>query len=271
MPNVPSLRIHPTAVISPEAELAEDVQVGPYVIIEGPVRIGSGCVIKPYVHLCGPLVMGRNNTIFSGAVLGERPQHMKYKDEPTRLEIGDNNIFREHVTIHRGTPHSWATRIGNANFFMAHSHIGHDCQVGNNCIFTNGALVAGHCVIADNVILSGNSAVHQFVRVGRLALISGLSATTKDLPPFMIIQGINKIQGLNVIGMRRSGMSHERIDAARRAFHLIYRNGHILSKALELVEKELGQVDVVQELLTFIRQGGRGISLGNERERGTAA
>src|SRR5437868_5875462 len=155
----PSVRIHPTAVISPEAELAEDVAIGPFVVIEGAVRLGAGCVLRPYAHLCGPITMGAGNTVFTGAVLGERPQHLKYNDEQTRLEIGDNNVFREHVTVHRGTSHSWATRIGSDNYFMAHCHIAHDCQIGNRCIFANGALLAGHCIVADNVFLSGNCAV----------------------------------------------------------------------------------------------------------------
>src|SRR5579884_672521 len=162
-----SARIHPTAVVSAEADLGEDVQVGPYVVIEGEVRIGAGCVLRPGAHLIGPLTMGCHNTVFSGAVLGEQPQHLRYAGEPTRLVIGDYNIIREHVTIHRGTTHSWETRIGNYNFLMAHSHIAHDCRIGNHCIITNGALLAGHCVLEDNVYLSGNCALHQFVRVGR--------------------------------------------------------------------------------------------------------
>ena len=143
MPGAESPRIHPTAVISPEAELADDVVVGPYAVIEGKVRVGPGSVLRPHVHLIGPLTMGRNNLICTGVVLGERPQHLKYGDEPTGTEIGDDNIFREHVTVHRGTTHSWQTRIGSRNFFMVNSHVAHDCQIGNQCILANGALVGG--------------------------------------------------------------------------------------------------------------------------------
>ncbi len=178
-----SARIHPTAVVAPEAELAAGVDIGPFVVIEGRVRIGPDCVIRPYAHLCGPLTMGCANVVFSGCVLGERPQHLRYNDEPTAVEIGDHNTFREHVTVHRGTTHTWATRIGNHNFFMAHCHVAHDCRIGHHCILANGALVGGHCTLEDNVYLSGNCAVHQFVRIGRLALLSGCSATTKDIPP----------------------------------------------------------------------------------------
>jgi UDP-N-acetylglucosamine acyltransferase len=271
MPNAQFPRIHPTAVISQEAELADDVQVGPYVIIEGPVRVGPGCILRPHVHLCGPLHMGQGNIVFTGAVLGERPQHLKYNDEPTSLEIGDHNVFREHVTIHRGTTQSWRTLIGSDNFFMAHCHIGHDCQIGNHCILANGALVAGHCIIEDKVYLSGNCAVHQFCRVGRLALLSGASITTKDIPPFVMQQGINCVVGINVVGMRRAGMTHEQINSVRRAFHIIYGEGSVLSPALSEVEAAFGTVDAVREMLAFIRKAPRGINLMRERGREAAA
>ena len=153
--------------------------------------------------------MGRDNIVYTGAVLGEQPQHLRYRGEPTSLEIGDGNTFREHVTVHRGTTHSMKTVIGNHNFLMAGAHVAHDCVIGNHCIFTNGCLVAGHCIVADNVILSGNSAVHQFCHVGRLSLLSGCSATTKDMPPFVIQQGIDCVSGLNLIGMKH-GLSSAR-------------------------------------------------------------
>ena len=262
-----SARIHPTAVISPEAEIADDVEVGPFVVIEGPVQIGPGCVLRPHATLCGPLVMGKNNTVFPNAVLGERPQHLKYNGEPTRLEIGDDNIFREGVTVHRGTTHSWATRIGSQNFFMANCHVAHDCCIGNHVIMANGALLAGHCQIEDNVYLSGNCAIHQFVRIGRLALLSGVSTTTKDIPPFIIQQGINCIVGVNVVGMRRAGIDARRIDAVRQAFQLLFHSDLLLTPALEQVEREFGQVDVVAELIAFIRQSKRGVNAMRERDR----
>jgi UDP-N-acetylglucosamine acyltransferase len=264
-------RIHPTAVIAPEAELAEDVQVGAYVVIEGPVRIGPGCILRPHALLCGPLTLGSGNVVCTGAVLGERPQHVHYKDEPTRLEIGDENIFREHVTIHRGTAHTGLTQIGSRNFFMAGSHIAHDCRVGNGCILANGALVAGHCVIGDGVYLSGNSAIHQFVQIGRLALLSGCSTTTKDIPPFVMQQGINCVVGINVVGMRRADMTHAQINAVRHAFHVLYRQGRTVSAALEQLERELGGIDAVAEMITFIRQSTRGISVAHEHHRNAAA
>jgi UDP-N-acetylglucosamine acyltransferase len=264
-------RIHPTAIIAPEAELAEDVQVGPYVVIEGPVRVGPGCVLRAHAHLIGPLTLGRNNQIFSAAVLGERPQHLKYQDEQTSVEIGDDNILREHVTVHRATTESLVTRIGNQNFLMANSHVAHDCQVGNRCIFANGALLGGHCRVEDSVYLSGNCAVHQFVRLGRLALLSGVSATTKDIPPFIIQQRIDSVMGVNVVGMRRSGMSHAEIDAVRQAYRMIFRQGHVLPAALGQIEQELGHIPPVAELVAFIRQSKRGINLARGPERDLAA
>ena len=204
--------------------------------------------------------MGRGNQVYSGAILGERPQHLKYNNEPTSVEIGDNNTFREHVTVHRGTTHSWKTVIGSNNLFMAGSHVAHDCKIGNSCILANGALLGGHCIIDDNVYLSGNSAVHQFIHIGRLALLSGISATTKDIPPFIVQQEINAVVGVNVVGMRRAGMTGAEIDAVRRAYHILFREAQALPNALACLEKELGTIDVVQELIRFIRNSTRGIN-----------
>jgi UDP-N-acetylglucosamine acyltransferase len=266
-----SARVHPTAIIAPEAELADDIVVGPYVVIEGRVKIGPGCVIRPYVHLCGPLTMGRNNTVYSGTVIGERPQHLLFNPaEPTGVEIGDGNIIREHVTIHRGTTQSWTTRIGSDNFLMANCHVAHDCQIGNRCIITNGALLAGHCSLGDQVYLSGNCAIHQFVRIGKLALLSGLSSTTKDIPPYILQYGRDVVGGVNVVGMRRAGMPREDIDAVRRAFHILYRESLGVPAALARVEHELGAFAPVQEMLAFIRQSHRGINLNRERNQEAA-
>jgi UDP-N-acetylglucosamine acyltransferase len=271
MPIRPSARVHPTAVISPEAELADDVQVGPFVVIEGLVRLGPGCVIRPYAHLIGPLTMGRGNKVYGGAVIGERPQHTRYNDEPTSVEVGDENVFREHVTVHRGTTQSWKTVIGSRNFFMAGAHVAHDCRVGNGCILANGSLLGGHCVIEDGAYLSGNSAVHQFVRVGRLAMLGGASGSSKDIPPFVIQQYINTVCGVNVVGMRRAGLSSAQIDAVRRAYHIIFREGRTMPNALAQAETELGSADVVRELVDFIRHSARGVSAARDRGHDTSA
>jgi UDP-N-acetylglucosamine acyltransferase len=271
MPIAESARIHPTAVVPPEADLAEHVEVGPYVVLEGPVRLGPGCRLRPFVHLIGPVTLGCDNVVFTGCVLGERPQHLRYNDEPTRLEIGDHNIFRENVTVHRGTTHSWATRIGSHNFFMAGAHVAHDSVIGNHCILANGALVGGHCTVGDRANLSGNAAIHQFVRVGRLALLGGVSAATMDMPPFMIQQGINNVVGVNVVGMRRAGLSAAQIDAVRQAFGLLFRRGLTIPSALSQIEKELGSIDVIAELIDFVRGSKRGIATMRAFDRSDVA
>jgi UDP-N-acetylglucosamine acyltransferase len=257
---VPSCRIHPTALVSPEAELAAAVEVGPFVIIEGQVRIGPGCVLRPRAHLIGPLTMGRDNQVYSNAVLGERPQHFQYQDEPTGVAIGDGNTFRENVTVHRGTMHSGTTRIGNGNCFMVGSHVGHDCQVGNQCVLVNNAVLGGHCILEDGAYLSAHSGTHQFCRMGRFSLLSGTSATTKDVPPFIIQQNFNLVAGVNVVGMRRAGMTSAQISAIRRVFHIVFLRGLTLPNALARVEAELGAIDVVREFVAFVRQSQRGIN-----------
>ena len=265
MSSLPSERIHPTALLSAETAIGDGAYIGPYVITEGPVTIGPGCVIRPHSYLIGPLLLGRENDVGPGAVLGERPQHLRDAGDGTRTVIGDHNIFREHVTVHRGTQATGQTVIGHHNFLMAGAHVAHDCVIGDHCVFANGALVGGHCRIGDRVFLSGNSAVHQFTRIGRLALLSGTSATSKDIPPFVMVQGINTSVGVNVVGMRRAGISSARIDAVRRAYHILFHEGLLVPNALTRMEQDLGQVDVVAELIAFLRRPGRGISTARTR------
>jgi UDP-N-acetylglucosamine acyltransferase len=265
MPFPPSCRIHPAAVVSPEARLGENVEIGALAVIDGPVQIGDDCVIRPGAYLYGPMTLGQGNIVYSGAVLGERPQHIKYNDEPTTLEIGDRNIFREQVTIHRGTTYSMKTIIGNDNFFMVNSHVAHDCVIGDRCMLANGALVAGHCTLYDGVILSGNTAVHQFVRIGRLGMISGCSATGKDIPPFVIQQGLDTVSGINIVGMKRAGMSRDEINAVRAAFKMLFREGLVLPAAMAKMERDLGDSDAVQEMLTFLRGCTKGINFMRNR------
>jgi UDP-N-acetylglucosamine acyltransferase len=264
-------RIHPTAIVSPQAVLGDNVEVGAFSLIEGEVTIGDNCVIRPGAYLYGPITMGRGNTVHTGAILGDLPQHLKFKGERTTLEIGDNNIIRENVTIHRGTTHSFKTVIGNNNFIMVGAHIAHDCVVGNRCMLTNGCMLAGHCTLEDNVIISGNSAVHQFVRIGRLALLSGLSGTTKDIPPFIIQQGIDTTSGVNVIGMRRAGMAQEQINAVRDAFRILFREGLPLPAAIAKLERHLGDSDVVREMITFLHGAHKGVCPMRGRLRDEAA
>jgi UDP-N-acetylglucosamine acyltransferase len=268
MPLAVSELIHPTAVIGPEVELAADVQVGPYAILDGPVQVGPGCVIEGHACLTGPLWMGRDNLVGHGAVLGKSPQHKAYRGDPTSLRIGHCNVFREHVTIHRGTVDGGGeTRIGDRNMFMVGCHVGHDAQVGDGCTLVNGALVAGHVVLYDSCILSGHAAVQQRVRIGRLAMLSGLGSTSKDVPPFVLQQGYNCVTGLNVIGLRRSGFPSATIAALRESFRILYKEGRSLSAALDRIESDLGEIAEVAEFVAFVRSTSLGINPARDSNR----
>lgn len=268
MPLTETELVHPSAVIDSEAEIAPDVRIGPYAIIEGPVRIGPGCEIEAHACLSGPLTMGRDNLVSHGAVLGKSPQHKSYRGEPTFLRVGNGNTFREHVTIHRGTAQGGGeTRIGNQNLFMIGSHVGHDCRVGDGCTLVNGALVAGHVTLDDGCILSGHSAVQQRVRMGRLAMLSGLGSTTKDVPPFVLQQGYNCVTGLNVVGLRRAGFTNATISALREAFRVLYKEGRNQRSALDRVTADLGHVPEVQEFVAFVRQSTLGINPARPADR----
>ena len=254
-------RIDATAIVSPEAEIAGDTHVGAFVIIEGKVRIGSRCVIRPHAHLVGPLVIGNGNQISTGATLGEFPQHASHLGETTAVEIGDDNLLGEQVTVHRGI--TQVTRIGSRNVFMANSHVGHDSQIGDMCFLDNNALIGGHCVIEDSVYLSGNSAVHQFVRLGRLSFLGIGSVMTKDLLPFAMSQNTNIVSGVNVEGMKRAGLSDADVEAALRAFEILYQEKNTVSSAVARIEEELPGSAIAQELIAFTRNSKRGIVLGN--------
>src|SRR5919108_6171725 len=197
--------IHPTAIIHPAAHLDPTVSIGPYAVIDENVVVGPGCRIGPHVHLTGRTTIGANNWFHSGCVIGDAPQDLKYRGEPTRLRIGDDNVFREHVTVHRSTNEAEETKVGARNYLMALSHVGHNVQVGDQVIIANGAMLGGHSVVQDRAFISGNCLVHQWVRVGTLALMQGGSAISKDLPPYTVARGDNAICGLNIIGLRRAG------------------------------------------------------------------
>jgi len=260
--------IHPTAVIDTDAVIAPDVQIGPYAIIDGPVQIGPGCVIEAHGCLSGPLVMGRNNFIGHGAVLGKGPQHRGYRGEPTGVQIGDNNVFREFVTVHRGTVQgNGVTTVGDRNMFMVGCHVGHDVRIGNGCTVVNNALLGGHVTLEDDCILAGHTAVQQKVRIGRLAMLGGTGGTSKDVPPFILQQGYNCVTGLNIIGIRRAGFSAQSIDALRQAFRILYREGRPLPAALEQIEADFGHVAEVVEFVTFIRMSRTGINPARSRDR----
>lgn len=254
--------IHPTAIIDPGAELGENVEVGPYSVIGKDVRIGDGTVIGPHVVVRGPTSMGRNNRIFQFASVGEDCQDKKYQGEPTRLEIGDDNVIRECVTIHRGTVQDrGVTSIGNGNLFMAYVHVAHDCVVGNDCIFANNASIAGHVHVGDGVVLAGFSGVHQFCRVGPYAMASMYSAVKKDIPAYVMVQGYPaRARGMNVEGMRRRGYDRDLVRDLREAYKLLYRSGLQTEEALREMAPLAARHPEVDLFMESVRASERGIT-----------
>jgi UDP-N-acetylglucosamine acyltransferase len=224
--------IHPTAVIDPNAKLHPTVRIGPYAVIDGAVELGAGCEVGPHVYLTGVTTIGANNRFHAGCVIGDAPQDLKYTNEPTRLRIGDHNLFRENATVHRSNKLAEDTVIGSHCLFMANCHVGHNSIVGDHVILANGATLGGHVTVGDRAFLSGNCLLHQFVRVGTLALMQGGSAISKDLPPFCIARGDNGICGLNVIGLRRAGFSAADRLELKQLYRLIFREGRAFREAL---------------------------------------
>ena len=253
--------IHPSAIIDPKAELAADVEVGPFSIIGPDVEIGAGTVIGPHVVVRGPTRIGKGNRIFQFASVGEECQDKKYKGEPTRLEIGDNNIIREGATLHRGTVQDNSlTRVGSNNLFMAYVHIAHDCIVGDNCIFANNASIAGHVHVGDGVILGGFTGVHQFCKVGSYAMTSLYSVVNMDIPAFVMVQGYPaRARGMNFEGMKRRGYSKELISQLRAAYRTLYRSGMTLAEALARLQDEAGDSAEMAMLLDSLQRSERGI------------
>jgi len=250
--------IHSTALVHPGARLHPTVSVGPYAIIDEHVIVGANCQIGPYAHLTGQTSIGANNRFHTGCVIGDGPQDLKYEGEPTRLRIGDDNVFREHVTIHRSNKQSEETVIGSHNYLMAHCHVGHNAQVANEVIVANGALLGGHAVVQDRAFISGNCLVHQCVRVGTVALMQGGSAVSLDLPPYCVVRGVNVLCGLNAIGLRRAGLTGEQRLELKRLYHALFRGGEKLSLALGAARKEF-QSESARILLEFVATSKRGL------------
>jgi len=250
--------IHSTAIIHPKAKLDATVQVGPFAVIDAGVELGANCVIGPHVYLTGETKIGIANRFHAGCVIGDAPQDLKYQNEPTRLRIGDGNVFREHVTVHRSTKPDAETIVGSHNFFMANSHVAHNCAIGDHVILANGALLGGHAVVQDRAFISGNCLVHQFTRAGTLALMQGGAAISQDLPPFTIAQRENEICGLNVIGLRRAGFTAEQRLELKRLYHLLFRGGKNLREALAEAQKEFTSAPA-KILLDFIAGAKRGV------------
>jgi UDP-N-acetylglucosamine acyltransferase len=250
--------IHPTAIIHPQAKLDSTVQVGPYAVIDEGVALGANCVIGPHVYLTGLATVGAGNKFHAGCVIGDAPQDLKYKNEPTRLRIGESNVFREHVTVHRSTKPDAETVIGSRNYFMQHSHVAHNCVIGDDVILAGGALLAGHVVVQDRAFISGNCLVHQFTRVGALAMMQGGAAISQDLPPFCVALRENEMCGLNVVGLRRANFSAEQRMELKRLYRLLFRNGKNLRAALAEARKDFTSAPA-KILLDFLAEAKRGV------------
>jgi UDP-N-acetylglucosamine acyltransferase len=227
-------KIHPTAIVDPNARIGHEVQIGAFSIIGPQVTIGDKTIVQSHVVIEGEVVIGHGNLIGHGAIIGAPPQDVSFSTERnTKVQIGKDNIIREYCTIHRGSPDGSATRIGDENFLMAGAHIGHNCAIGNNVLIANNCLLAGYVRVDDGAFLGGGSTFHQFMRIGRLAMVQGSSAFGKDLPPFVIAGERNYVFGLNTVGLRRAGFTADDRDEIKEAFKLVYLSGLNTSQALE--------------------------------------
>jgi UDP-N-acetylglucosamine acyltransferase len=254
--------IHPTAVVDPRAEIHQGAEIGPYVIIDGEVTIGRGTRVMAHAYLTGWTEIGEDNSIHMGAVIGHEPQDREYTGGKTYLKIGHRNIIREHVQIHRGTKPESSTIIGNDNFFMNHAHIAHNCEVGDGAVIAGGALLAGYVHVGDGAFISGNCVVHQFVRIGKLAMLRGLSRTSRDVPPFCIMDDTHTVKAINQLGLERAGYSEGEIRAIREAFAQLFRRKGNLALAVQELESSDPLSKEVVYLLDFIKSSERGVCFG---------
>ncbi len=255
------MNIHPTAIIHPGAVLASGVTVGPYAVIEDNVKIGRGTKIGPHTVIKPFVEIGEDNEIYQFASLGEVPQDLKFEGEESKLVIGDRNRIREFVTFNRGTKGGGGvTSIGDDGFFMAYTHVAHDCQIGNHVIMANGVQMGGHVHIEDYAFIGGLSALHQFVRVGTHSMIGGGSAVSQDVPPYMIIAGTRAtLHGLNLVGLKRRGFSDEAVNGIKKAYKAVFKSGLSFKDAKERVLSECPGIPEVLLLLDFVESSGRGI------------
>ncbi len=253
--------VHPTALISDGAEIGAGTKIGPYSIIGPKVRIGKTNTVASHVVIEGNTTFGDGNTIFQFASIGSVPQDLKYNGEDSRIEIGNNNIIREYVTIQPGTKGGgMLTRLGDSNLFMANSHVGHDCIIGNRNIVANSVGLSGHVTLEDGVIIGGLSGIHQFVRLGAYSFLGGGTMATQDIPPYCMAQGDRaKLSGLNKVGLERNGFSEDEILTLRKIYRAIFMKSGILKDKLASIEQEYSQVKGVKDFLAFIKSSERGV------------
>ena len=252
--------IHSSAVIDPGAILGESLEIGPYCVVGPGVKLGDRCRLQSHVVIQGPTTIGAENEFYPYACIGQRSQDLKYTGEPTYLEIGDDNTFREFTTVHRATAPGGVTKVGSRGNFLAYTHIAHDCVVGDDVVFSNNGTLAGHVEVEDRAIIGGLTAVHQFCRVGRLAITGGCSKIVQDVPPFMMADGNpGSIRHINQVGLERAGIDKTTIRAIKDAFRILYRSDLNTAQALERMRAELGTLPEIQQLIDFVASSKRGI------------
>jgi UDP-N-acetylglucosamine acyltransferase len=252
--------IHPSSVIDPTAVLQDGVEVGPFCYIGPQVEMGGGTRLISHVSISGPTRIGEGNIFYPHCSIGQRSQDLKYTGEPTHLEIGNNNSFREFCTVNRGTLPGTQTRVGHHGNFLAYSHVAHDCTVGDYVIFSNNGTLAGHVIVEDYAIIGGLSGVHQFCRLGRHAIVGGCTKIVQDVPPYMIADGNPaEVRGVNQVGLERRGFASEDTRALREAYRLLYRSNFNVKQACEKIASTLAGPDVIAHLLDFIQSSQRGI------------
>lgn len=260
-------RIHSTAIVDPAAEIAEDVIIGPFSIVGPDVVIKSGTILESRVVVEGHTEIGTNCKLAVGAVVGTPPQDFSYKNEPTKVIIGNNTVLREYVTVNRASGEGCSTVVGDDCMIMAYTHIAHNCQVGNKVIMANYAGLAGHVEVGDSAFIGGIVAIHQFVKIGKYAIISGFSGTRQDIPPFSMTDGRPAIvRGVNKVGLRRNGFSRTEIDNLRKAFRIIWFEKHNLTNALELINTEVEMDEHIKYLLDFIKTSKRGVIIKQDQD-----
>ncbi|HSP18740.1 MAG TPA: acyl-ACP--UDP-N-acetylglucosamine O-acyltransferase [Myxococcaceae bacterium] len=256
------MSVHSTAIVAPGARLHPSVEVGPYAVIGPDVQIGAATTVGPHAVIEGRTRLGERNRVFQFASVGAQPQDLKYAGEDSALEIGNENLIREFTTLHKGTTGGGGvTRIGDRNLFMAYSHVAHDCQVGNGCVFANGATLGGHVQVGDHAILGGLAAVHQFTRIGQHAFLAGGTMVVMDVPPFCMAQGDRaELVGVNSIGLARHGFTEEQISRVKEVYRILFRSKLPLEDAVERIRTELGSPTEVQALLGFVTSSQRGLT-----------
>lgn len=254
--------IHPTAIVSPLATLGQNVSIGPFCVVGDHVQLGDDCVLHSHVVLEGPSKIGKVNEFFPFVIVGGKSQDLKYQGEPTYLEVGDHNVFRENVTVHRGTHAGLPTRIGSHNLLLCYAHVAHECQLGDHIILSNSVGLAGHIIVEDYAIISGFAAAHQFCRIGQHAIVGGLSKIVQDVPPFMIVDGNPaSTRGLNQVGLQRRGFSEEDVKSLKQAYKKLFlkKDGNMATSVSSLKAMHVGDSPYVAQLIAFIEASERGV------------